>query len=498
MLKRTLTAIGLAAVLLPGCAPTRNAVADPPTRAPEPMSQPGGAASPIGIDTSPAIRPSDPPQVVLIDDDGTGQSLRARPIDPRTLADVPGYLPIAFGHHYVARVGPDGHTIAAILWPSGSSTSGAKIHLIDTRRWLDRELDMAVTNYATAVHFDPSGTNVFWTQPKESELTPSVFGVDLASGRVRELARLSRGFYARDMFAFGSRLAVYLMPANVPVNGTVQAPTAVPRIALVETSSETAMEVPLPVRAGFYPDSTAASEEPFRAIEPGFAWDLARGRLYIADADSDRVFVMDLQTGKITGPFEPRPKRSMLDVLWSFVGSVAEAKMTSTSRQHAAVSPDGSRLYVTGLRSDFAKGTDGKYHESVTPLQLRVIDLTDMTEMARMDGATTALWMSPDGAALLYGDNLYDTSVEGYASRSAFRLHLLHHERHDVALPVSGEPLVVGFASRSHTAYVRVQRFNASSLSVASLALVDLAGRGVVRERVMERHFADVLILGGA
>ncbi|HEV8672348.1 MAG TPA: hypothetical protein VGS01_16595 [Candidatus Limnocylindria bacterium] len=497
-MKHAITAVGIAIALVTACAPTQSNVSPSPTHARESALPPGGTATPITVDTSLAARPSDPARVVLIDDDGSGLNLRARPIDPGTLADVPGYVPIPFGHHYVARVSPDGRTIATIVWPSGSSTSGAKIHLIDTQRWADREFETPITNYATSINFDANGTGVFWTQPKESELTPSLFGLDVVSGRVREIARLAHGFYARDMVVFGGRAAVYLMPANVPINGTVQPPVELPHIAIVETAGGSAIDVPLPVRAGFYPDSTAAAEEPFRTVEPGLGWDLARGKLYVADAESDRVFVMDLRTGKIAGPFEPKSKRSMLDALWSLFGSVAEAKMTSTSRQHAVVSPDGSRLYVTGLRSDFAKGTDGKYHEFVTPLQLRVIDLSDMTELTRKDGASTALWIAPDGSTLLYGDNSYDTSVEGYATRRAFKLHLLDAARHDdVALPVDGDPLVIGFEARSRMAFVRLQHSSSGSLGYASLALVDLAGRAIIRERAMERHFADVLLLGG-
>jgi DNA-binding beta-propeller fold protein YncE len=324
-----------------------------------------------------------------------------------------------------------------------------------------------------------------------------VFAVDVASGGVREVVRLSEGFYAHDVEAFGARVAVFLVPANVSSSGVVRDPREEPRIALVDTGTGRVTDARLPVRAGQYPDSVAPAEEPFRSIEPGLAWDLPRAKLYIADGESDRVFVMDLQTGKVTGPFDPKPKRSMLDVLWSLFGSVADAKLASTSRQNAAVAPDGSRLYVTGLRSDFAKGSDGKYHESVVPLQLRVIDTSDMTEVTRMDGATTPLRMSPDGAMLLYGDNRFDTSVEGFATRSVFRIHLVDAVQHgDVALPVDGEPLVVGFDPRSRAAYARIQHYRPGGLGFASLSLIDLATRRVVNERVMERHFADVLLLG--
>jgi DNA-binding beta-propeller fold protein YncE len=339
---------------------------------------------------------------------------------------------------------------------------------------------------------------VYWTQPKDSELTPSVFGLDIASGRVREVARLSNGFYARELVRLDAGVAVYLMPANVPVNGSYQGPRDAARIALVDTATGRVREVPLPIRAGSYPDITAPIDEPFRSVEPGLAWDLPRNKLYVADADSDRVYVVDLRTGQVAGPFDPKPKRSVLDVIWSLFGSVASAKMVSTSRQHAAIAPDGTRLYVTGLRSDFAKAQDGKYHETVTPLDLRVIDTSDMSELARVDGATTRLWLSPDGANLVFGDNEYDRSVEGYAARSEFRLHVVNttsnHER--VTIPLGGAPTLSVFDAR-RIAFVGVQRFSGASLGHASLSLIDLARGRVIADRVMDRHFADVILLTG-
>ncbi len=491
-MKRTLVAIGLLALVVGSCAPAPGR-ATVSARPPAPMSQPGGTALPTTIDTSVGARPSDPVRAVLVDADGTG--LRARPIDPKTLADLPGYVPMSFGHNYVARVSPDGRTIAAILWPGKSSTSG--IHLIDTVRWLDRELESPITNYTSAIHFDEPGTSLYWSQPKETQLTPSVFALDIASGRIREVARLGQGFYAHDMVVTGGRVAVYLIPANAPVDGTVQDPQEAPRIALVDTGSGRVTDVRLPVRAGQYRDATAPADEPNRSIDPGLAWDLARMRLYLADAETDRVFVLDLRTGRLEGPFEPKPKRSMIDVLWSLFGTVAEAKTVSASRQHAVTSPDGTRLYVAGRRSDFAKGQDGRYHETVTPLQVRIIDTSDMSEVARLDGGSTDLWISPDGTTLVYGDNRYDQSVEGYAARSDFRLHLVNtamgYDR--VTLPMDGDPALRVFDLRSGTAFVRIQHFASGTLGHASVSVIDLATRRMIATRAMDRHFADVLLL---
>jgi hypothetical protein len=274
----------------------------------------------------------------------------------------------------------------------------------------------------------------------------------------------------------------------------------VPAIFLVDPATAWIVAVvQLPMRAGQVQDPAAAGgDEPFRSIEPGFAWDLPRSRVFVADAESDGIAIVDLRTGELRGPFVPRPRRSMVDVLWSLFGNIAEAKMVSANRQQAAVSPDGSRLFVSGLRSDFAKGQDGKYHEVIAPLALRVIDTTDMSEMASLDAATTALWISPDGGSLLYGTNRFDQTVEGYANRLDFKLTLVNVSAPNdaITVPVAGQPRVVGFEPRLGTAYLSVQHVESGMLGHASLSVVDLASRRIVATRDMERHVAEILLLG--
>src|SRR5207247_27101 len=49
--------------------------------------------------------------------------------------------------------------------------------------------------------------------------------------------------------------------------------------------------IPLPVRAGQYQDPAApTADEPWRQIAPGLAWDGPRSRLFVAAAESDRIF----------------------------------------------------------------------------------------------------------------------------------------------------------------------------------------------------------------
>src|SRR2546430_17743325 len=92
------------------------------------------------MDTRPEARPTTAPATILIDDDGTGMHLRARPVDPVTLADVAGDAPISFQHHYQAAVHPSGGAIAAVMWAGGHGNYRATGHPIDTARGVDRTL----------------------------------------------------------------------------------------------------------------------------------------------------------------------------------------------------------------------------------------------------------------------------------------------------------------------------------------------------------------------
>ncbi len=513
-MKRSWVAACLAAPLIvaQACATTASpSLASPVASRPaEPVSASFSPAPSSSIDTSLAARPAGRPAVLLVDDDGTGMHLRARPIDPSTLIDIPGYAPIPFGHHYVARTSPDGRTVAVIHWPSGSANSGGTLHLIDVESWVDRQVDVKagggsldiLGTYTSAIYFDDTGQAVFWTQPTAAETPTSgavshaLVRVDLATGQARELARFAAGYYARDLRVVGARVAAWLVPVSgVMIDGK---PREVPQVVVVDSGSgSVSATLRLPdLRAGYVQDPTQTTLDPGRDVEPGLAWDTPRARLYIADAESDRIYTLDLLAGTV-GSAEPRPRRSMLDVLWSLVAQPAEAKLMNATRQNAAISPDGSRLYVTGQRSDFVKGQDGKLHEVVTPIQLRIIDTSDMTELGRLDAASTALWPSPDGTRLLYGTERVDGSVEDWAARSDFKLHVMDPAaRRDVAnLAWPGPISTPTFDARTGIAYVAAQPYGDITGGHATIFAVGLTSGDLRARRALDRHFGDVLVL---
>jgi hypothetical protein len=149
------------------------------------------------------------------------------------------------------------------------------------------------------------------------------------------------------------------------------------------------------------------------------------------------------------GPFVVRPRASLLDRLLGLISSPADAKMQSSSDRRAVVSFDGRRLYVSGFRSDFVAGPQDAGREQVTPLPLQVIDTTDMTEIGRLDLASTEIAISPDGRRLLAVTNRFEPSPTGWATRAGYELRLIDTERltQVASLPLEDRGRIIGFAS---------------------------------------------------
>lgn len=74
--------------------------------------------------------------------------LRARPVDPTTLEDIPGFTPLELGHHYRALLSPDGRTLATIVWP-GSTSTGGVLHFVDPLEWTVRTTGVQINGATT-------------------------------------------------------------------------------------------------------------------------------------------------------------------------------------------------------------------------------------------------------------------------------------------------------------------------------------------------------------
>ena len=83
------------------------------------------------------------------------------------LADLPGFEPIDFGHHYTYTMSADRETLVVITWPSGSNNADGQLHLIDLQTWSDRVVYQPVDDSVADLNFNPDGKRLFWP-PREA------------------------------------------------------------------------------------------------------------------------------------------------------------------------------------------------------------------------------------------------------------------------------------------------------------------------------------------
>jgi len=409
---------------------------------------------------SPIAMPSGAPKLLLVDVDGTATSMRMRPVDPVSLQDAPGAQPFSLGRNYTSALSGDGRTLAAITWPNKRTANrGGVLHVMDLVGWTDRKTSVTFDDHVRQVLFAPDGRQLYWVRPgpmtgePAQNPDPGVYRYDLATDKVTRVVALPPMFFPEfaGVGIAGDRMAIVGSSVGDPT------PSRVAEVYVVDLAKNSlAAKFELAgIRAGQLRDAGAADDD-LRNVRPAIGWDLPRGRLYVIDADDDRVAVIDIASAAMRGPFVVRPRASIVDRLLGLISSPADAKMQSSSDRRAVVSPDGRRLYVSGLRSDFVGSADPQDvgREQVTPLPLQVIDTMDMTEIGRIELASTELAISPDGRRLLAVTNRFDPNSNGWATRAGYELRLIDTERltQVASIALEGRGKIVGLAS--DTAYV--------------------------------------------
>ena len=417
------------------------------------------------------VRPADGAASLLlvrVEDPGANGSLiqqelgvlRARPIDPTTLQDIPGFTPLELGHHYRALLSPDRRTLATIVWPSGSNNAGGVLHFVDPVAWSDRMTGVQIDESTVWLEWSKDSTQLFWMRYiGDPTLTQyAVFSTDTTARSAREVMRLPAGFQPYEARLLGARLAV--------VGATDQhgLTTGDASVVFVDVSTGLVSSV-LPL-AGLRLGQFNVSEPglyPFRMISPGLAWDLPRGRLIVVDAERDVVRVVDLSSATESGPLAIRAQAAK---------GPGTAKMVSTTRKVAALSADGRWLYVSGMREDVS-GQGPDVH--LTPIALQRIDMTDRTETARVEGGK-GLWLSTDGShVVLFGETV--TVVDASGLRQISQIEAA------ATAVVAGE--------RADVAYLAQITYPGAS----TIRAVDLTTGHIDATREMARHVADLIPL---
>lgn len=328
--------------------------------------------------------------LVLVTEDESDRGLWGRPVDQATLDDHADHEPVDLGHHYTTAFSRDGGTLATMTWPTDGQAHGS-LTLIDLAEWGTRLLDLGIESHVSEMLFDEDGT-LYMVQPDAhreplSRLIPG-------SENTEPLAGLPEGFVPWEMQLQGAgHLVLFGVPVDPNRPHFVEGP---PRIVALDTRTgdlvyQTILEE---VHAG--QDESTATETGVVYHTPGLAWDHTRDLLYVVDAASGEITVVDLMDGAILPP----PSPSLAERLGRWLMPPAQAKLMAGTDRQAVISRDGSRLYITGLRRELEERATGwRYTER--PLGVSVVDTSTLEARAHVDLPASEIELSPDGQHLI-------------------------------------------------------------------------------------------------
>ncbi len=348
--------------------------------------------------------------LLAVTENEKGDGLQARPVNPTTLDNLPGFAPINFGHHYTYVVSPDRKTLAVITWPSGFG-AGGELHLIDLDTWTDTPADLSIDDHVSELTLDTAGKRLYWTIPTVHDPAHGMprdyqlYQYDLDSHQLSAITQLPSSFIPWSQRLASGNLVIFGIPTD-PNNLAED----VPHLLIIDPTGNRIMsDVRLDgVKAGqFREQATNATamvqEESWQYVmyNPGLAWDLDRNLLYVAHADGEKVTVVDLVNGTIIKQTHILLPQSFLEWISDSLASTAEAKGGPELGVRVILSRDGERLYVLNEETDMGllKASD-----------LRVIATNGMREIGHLDELLTDFALTSDGKSLLV--------VKGQSDRS--------------------------------------------------------------------------------
>jgi len=351
---------------------------------------------------APTPETSDALTLLAVTEHENGVGLQARPVDPATLADLPGYAPIDFGHHYTYTASPDRRMLAVITWPSGSNNAGGTLHLIDLNTWTDMPADVSIDDYVGELTFSADGKTLFWTAPAAYDPAHGMprdyqlYRYDLDSRQLSANTQFPLSFIPWSQRLASGNVAIFGIPTD-PNNLAED----VPHVLIIDPmSNRIAADVRLDgVKAGQFREkmtnvTLSAQEESWEYVmyNPGLAWDLERGVLYVVHSDDDKVTVFDLAKGTVVQQSHIRPQQSFLKWISDSLAPTAEAKGGPELGARVILSRDGERLYVFSQETEMGL---------LKTTGLRVIATNGMREISHLDELLTDFALTPNGKSLL-------------------------------------------------------------------------------------------------
>jgi hypothetical protein len=319
------------------------------------------------------------------------------PVDPATGQALTGYAPLDLGHYANAAWSHDRRTLALIVYAQTAGGNGqllkGTLRFVDLQSWRTLTTTLTFNSSYELLRFSPDDRRLLilsdrytWPPGKEAHLVDVAKGVLIATQRV--------DFYpsAYDFTPNGTGVMLFGGDNGPDENGL----NPVARVTLLDGQDlHEVWTQPLPdLLNGQYQEADAA--EPMEAIwwQPATVFAPDKAALYIVHADEERLTTVDFaarttDTQPITQP------QSWIERLLALTARTAQAKVINGTSRQAAISPDGTTLYVAGVQRAFEQD---QYLE--TSLGMQVIDIATGAELQHINSAAQSISVAPDGSRI--------------------------------------------------------------------------------------------------
>lgn len=328
--------------------------------------------------------------------------------DPATLEPQGEALELGMPEH--SAVSPDGRTLASLTYRTDGESldmeGRGRLQLVDVNQWTVKataEVETLVPSRQYGIIGEGAlmafvGEDLLWLEEIPGDEPQHSYRFRFwrnGSSGPEDGPLLPRHFQPWDLALLTDGFAVFGLSHTRTDNDDVWEAQA--RIVAFDRDSATPkVDVALDdISAGW----SQTDGEPHTS-HPGLAWDLKREIAYVVDAN--KATAVDLRAGRAETASLAAP--TVASRLLDFLAPVAHAKSAEGVSLNADLAPDGSRLYVSGVRTELLRNDRGELTDvRHVPLGLRVIDTDSLRQTAEVDLPVSDVRVAPDGTVLLTG-----------------------------------------------------------------------------------------------
>ncbi len=460
--------------------------------------------------------------LLLIDINENTDQNRVRALNPKTLVEVIGKVPLTIGNRQISTMSKDGSKLAIVSWAKKSSKE-AELKILDIEKWKIKKTGLKIKKAISRLAFGPDGNSLYWIQPSKEKIKKEIpknyqlNRYEIKNKKLKVLTKFKSLFVPDRIHLMNTGKHIVVYGINI---GTDKMAKGYPSLYTIDSNNgKVLLNIRLSgIKAGLTKITSDKNRPNYKSFKPGLTSFKEKNLMYLVHADSDKVTIVDMLKGTKTDKNIMKSKTTMIDTISNIfiataqalpgagsksAGTTKESKKQGEAEQEisslvlptekrADASSDGKYLYVVDNKYTFGK-KKGKNVRSRVDSALQIIDTESMTQVAKLDLPINGVSISPDDRWLL----LKHTYGVGSRSQSngGFYVYDTQNREKKAHLQKKFNVNVSGFSPDSKYAYTNyVEGSMGGHNWKRILRVIDLETQKVEAKREVKGFAGDLFI----